>query len=151
MPNALPIELRERAVRAYADGHESCEVVAERLSLNPWTLLRWIGRQRETGSVAPRPRGGGRVSPVDIPVLETVVRETRDATTEELTRAYNARVDRAHRVHRSSILRALHRTGYVFKKTAAACRTGPAGGPSRPGRVPRLGGAHRSGATGVCG
>src|SRR5215211_2711267 len=53
MPNALPIELRERAVRAYADGHESCEVVAERLSLNPWTLLRWIGRQRETGSVAP--------------------------------------------------------------------------------------------------
>ena len=110
MPNPLPIELRERAVRAYADGNESCEVVAERLSLNPWTLLRWIGRQRDTGSVAPRPRGGGRVSPVDIPVLETVVRETRDATTEELTRAYNARVDRAHRVHRSSSLRALHRT-----------------------------------------
>jgi transposase len=127
MPNPLPIELRERAVRAYEDGHESCEVVAERLSLNPWTLLRWIGRQRETGSVAPLPRGGGRVSPVDIAVLETVVRDTRDATTEELTRAYNARVALAQRVHRSSILRALHREGYVFKKNGRGLqnRTAP--------------------------
>ena len=104
MPNPLPIELRERAVRAYADGTESCEVVAERLSLNPWTLLRWIGRQRETGSVAPLPRGGGRVSPVDISVLETVVRETRtpDPGT---TREYTPRGPRAPRHRRASSAR----------------------------------------------
>jgi hypothetical protein len=40
----------------------------------------------------------------------------RDATTDELTKAYNAQRPKAHRVHRSSILRALQRQGYVFKK-----------------------------------
>lgn len=116
MPNPFPTELRERAVRAYESGEGSHTAVAARFSLNPWTLLRWIVRQRETGSVAPFAKSGGRTSPVDIALLESIVRETRDATTDELTREYNRRVDRTRRVHRSSILRALHRSGYVFKK-----------------------------------
>jgi transposase len=116
MPNPFAIELRERAVCAYEAGEDSHTVVAARFALNPWTLLRWIVRRRETGSVAPLAKSGGRFSPVDRGVLEAVVRDTRDATTEELTREYNRRVDRARRVHRSSILRALHRDGYVFKK-----------------------------------
>ena len=54
---------------------------------------------------------------MDLELLETVVQDTRDATTEELTRGeYNHRVDRARRVRRSSILRALHRSGYVLRK-----------------------------------
>jgi transposase len=127
MPNPYPIELRERAVRAYEAGDESHTVVAKRFSLNPWSLLRWIVRARKTGSVAPLAKRGGRASPVDIERLEEVVRDLRDATTEELTRAYNQRVDRGCRVHRSSILRALHRRGYVFKKNARGPqnRTGP--------------------------
>jgi transposase len=116
MPNPFPTELRERAVRAYVEGDESCEAVAEQLSLNAWTLLRWIIRHRETGTVEPLPKRGGWRSPVDREVLHRVVQETPDATTDELTRAYNAQVDASYRVHRSSILRALHREGYVFKK-----------------------------------
>src|SRR5918995_734452 len=116
MPNPYPTELRERAVRAYESGNDSHTTVAERFSLNPWTLLRWIVRRRDTGSVAPLAKGGGRSSPVDLTVLEAVVRAARDATTEELTWEYNRRVSRARRVHRSSVLRALHRSGYVFKK-----------------------------------
>ena len=116
MPNPYPIELRERAVRAYETGNESQTVVAARFTVNPWTLLRWVARQRETGSVAPWPKRGGRVSPVDSAELEAVVGDTPDATTEELTQAYNGRVPRSDRVHRSSILRALHRRGFVFKK-----------------------------------
>jgi transposase len=116
MPNPLPLELRERAVRAYEVGEDSHTAVAARFSLNPWTLLRWIVRRRETGSVAPLAKSGGRASPVDVDLLERLVHETPDATTEELTRVYNGRVDRPRRVHRSSILRALHRSGYVFKK-----------------------------------
>ena len=118
MPNPFPTELRERAVCAYEAGEDSQTTVAERFALNPWTLLRWIVRRRETGSVAPLAKRGGRASPVDLDVLHAVVRATPDATTEETTRAYNQRVERAHRVHRSSILRALHRSGYVFKKNA---------------------------------
>lgn len=116
MPNPIPIELRERAVRAYEAGDESYATVAKRFSLNPWTLLRWVVRWRETGTLAARKKGGGWVSPVDLDVLHAIVREARDATTEELTWEYTRRVGRARRVHRSSILRALHRSGYVFKK-----------------------------------
>lgn len=132
MPNPFPIELRERAVSAYESGDESHTAVAARFDLNPWTLLRWIIRRRETGTVAPLAKRGGQTSPVDVELLEQIVRATRDATTEELTREYNRRVDRAGRVHRSSILRALHRQGYVFKKNARGpqSRTDPTSRPS---------------------
>lgn len=134
MPNPFPIELRERAVSAYESGTEAHTAVAARFDLNPWTLLRWILRRRATGSVAPLARGGGRTSPIDIKLLEAIVRATRDATTEELTREYNRRVDRAHRVHRSSILRALHREGYVFKKNARGPQSRTAPTSRRSGR-----------------
>ena len=132
MPNPFPIELRERAVRAYEVGEDSHIAVAARFSLNPWTLLRWIVRRRETGSVAPLAKSGGRASPVDVDLLERLVQETPDATTEELTRVYNGRVDRTRRVHRSSILRALHRSGYVFKKNVRGpqSRTAPTSKPN---------------------
>ncbi len=132
MPNPFPIELRERAVSAYESGDESHTAVAARFDLNPWTLLRWIIRRRQTGTVAPLAKRGGQTSPVDVELLEQIVRATRDATTEELTREYNRRVDRAGRVHRSSILRALHRQGYVFKKNARGpqSRTDPTSRPS---------------------
>ncbi len=124
MPNPFPIALRERAVHAYEAGEGSHTEVAERFSLNPWTLLRWIVRRRETGTVAPLARSGGRTSPIARDVLHAVVGETPDATTEELTREYNGRVPRAQRVHRSSILRALHRSGYVFKKNGRGLQNG---------------------------
>ena len=38
------------------------------------------------------------------------------AIVDELRAMYNDRVAKTARVHRSSILRALHRRGYVFKK-----------------------------------
>lgn len=132
MPNPLSIELRERAVGAYEAGEGSHTAVAARFALNPWTLLRWIVRRRETGTVAPLAKGGGRVSPVDLDVLQAIVRETPDATTGELTQTYNRRVARPQRVHRSSILRALHRCGYVFKKNARGpqSRIGPMSRPN---------------------
>ena len=142
MPNPYPIELRERAVRAYEQGEASHTAVAERFSLNPWTLLRWIVRHRETGSVAPLAKRGGRASPVDVEVLEQIIRDTPDVTTEELTWAYNQQVERARRVHRSSILRALHRRGYVFKKNVRGPqnRTGPT---SRPNATRSASGSRR--------
>jgi transposase len=132
MPNPFPIELRERAVGAYEAGEGSHTAVAARFALNPWTLLRWIVRRRATGTVAPLAKRGGRASPVDVDVLLAIVRETPDATTGELTQAYNRRVARPHRVHRSSILRTLHRCGYVFKKNVRGpqSRIGPTSRPN---------------------
>ena len=103
-------------MRAYEPGGASYATVADRFSVNLWTLLRWVQRRRATGTVAALGKRGGWSSPMVLTVLHAVVRETPDATTEDLTRVYNRRVPRAHRVHRSSVLRALRRTGYVFKK-----------------------------------
>lgn len=116
MANALPIGIRERAVRAYMAGEGTYREIAERFSIGTRTLQEWVALYRKTGSVKPKPKRGGNRSHVDLIVLETVLRERPDAVIDELRSAYNQRVPRRARAHRSSILRALHRRGYVFKK-----------------------------------
>jgi len=139
MPNPYPLALRERAVTAYETRGDSYAAVAEEFAIAQRTLERWVSRARETGSPAPQEKGGGWSSPVLLEVMHAVVAEKPDATVRELTRLYNARVPRAHRVSRSSLLRALRRTGYVFKKNARGPRkpigpmSGPSGRPSSPG------------------
>jgi transposase len=116
MPNPYPIELRERAVRAYEDSTDTYVEVAARFSVAVSTLCEWVRQSREAGHVMPAPKGGGWYSPVDVPLLHRLVRERPDRTTDEVTREYNRRAAPEARVHRSSILRALQRTGFVFKK-----------------------------------
>lgn len=116
MPNPYPTVLRDRAVRAYEAGEETCEQVAARFHVGVATLERWLRRQRLTGTLDPLAKGGGWTSPVDGELLRRIVGEQPDRTTDELTREYNRRAAAAGRVHRSSILRALQRFGYVFKK-----------------------------------
>lgn len=138
MPNPYPTELRERAVRAYESSDETYRQVAERFAVSEPTLQRWVRRQRETGVLDPLAKGGGWTSPVAIAVLQALVKERPDRTTDELTRVYNGRVAAKARVHRSSILRALQRTGYVFKKTARGRRStiGAASRPNAPRSAP---------------
>lgn len=132
MANPYPTALRERAVRTYDEGTDTYTEVADQFAIGKATLERWVRRARETGTVAPLARGGGWHSPVDLTALHALVQERPDTTTAELTRAYNRRVARAARVHRSSILRALQRSGYVFKKNGLGRRNSivPASKPS---------------------
>ena len=118
MPNPYPTALRERAVRAYEGSAETYAEVAARFSVHINTLVRWVQGAREHGTVLPAPRGGGWYSPVDIALLHALIKERPDRTTAELTRAYNERAAPEAHVHRSSVWRALQRTGYVFKKNA---------------------------------
>jgi transposase len=142
MPNPYPIELRDRAVRAYEAGEDTCEQIAARFEVGVATLERWLRRQRLTGTLDPLAKAGGWTSPVDGDLLRRVVAERPDRTTEELTRAYNQGAAPAARVHRSSILRALQRFGYVFKKNDRARRNSivrrskPNAPPSRRGPPP---------------
>ena len=121
------------------------------LFFNLWTLWRWVQRRRATGTVTACDKRGGWASPVVLEVMHAIVRDTPDAPTGELTRVYTRRVPLAHRVHRSSVLRALRRTGYVFKKPSAARGTGPARRPRQARRVPPVGHGGRSRAARVCG
>lgn len=123
MPGPIPIEIRERAVAAYERGDGTADDVAFQFGVSRRALQRWVARGREEGTVAARDRGGGWRSSVDRKLLEAVLVDRRDATTHEVTAAYNSRVPRNARVHRSSIQRALHRFGYVFKKSDSGPRS----------------------------
>ena len=116
MPNPYPTALRTRAVRAYEAGTESYGAIAAQFDVSVATLQRWVRRHRATGILDPLAKGGGWTSPVDAPRVQRLVDERPDRTTEELTRVYNQQAPASARVHRSSILRALQRLGYVFKK-----------------------------------
>lgn len=140
MANPYPVALRERAVRAYETSTETYRDVADRFDVHFNTLVRWVQRGRELGDVAPFDRGGGWRSPVELVVLHRLVAERPDRTTDELTRAYNAAVAVPARVHRSSILRALQRTGYVFKKNDRG-RSNRIVRASKPNGAPSAGGS----------
>jgi transposase len=118
MPNPYDVALRERAVQAYERGEGSYADLAALFNIDHRTLERWVARWRATGSVAPRPRGGGWACPIDMEVLVATVREQPDATLEELRRLYNRHVPRARRSTRASIHRALQRADFVLKKHA---------------------------------
>ena len=121
MPNPYPKELRERAVRAYESRTDRYQDVAARFAIAPATLMRWVQRQRDTGTTDPLAKAGGWTSPVDWALLKGLIDARPDQTCEELTRAYN-RVAPHGRVHRSSIWRALRRGGYVVKKNVRGRR-----------------------------
>ena len=124
MSQAYDVVFRERAVAAYNAGEGGYHDLARVLGIGYRTLQRWVAQERATGSVAPRPNGGGWRCPIDLRVLEAVVREAPDATVAELCWAYNRRVPRAARTTRTSFGRAMRREDFVLKKNARGRASG---------------------------
>ena len=58
MARPLSIDLRERAVAAVLEGGLSRHRVAARFGVAPSTVINWVRRFQETGSVAPGQMGG---------------------------------------------------------------------------------------------
>src|SRR5262245_66219569 len=96
MSQAYDVEFRERAVAAYTAGEGGYHDLARVFDIGYRTLQRWVAQERATGSVAPRPDAGGWRCPIDMYVLEAVVREAPDATIAALSPTYNRSVPRAH-------------------------------------------------------
>lgn len=120
---AYSIDLRERVVAASDAGDATREQVAARFSVSvPW-IRKLLRRRRETGSIAPKPRGGGRAPSFDGEAagrLRAAVRADDDATLAELARASGVSCCA------SAVHRALTRLGITRKKS-------PGGRPSRTG------------------
>ena len=58
MAKPYSIDLRERAVETVLKGGLSCHEAAGRFGLAVSTVIKWVRRFRETGSVAPGQMGG---------------------------------------------------------------------------------------------
>ncbi|MFN8583596.1 MAG: hypothetical protein U0163_21790 [Gemmatimonadaceae bacterium] len=82
-------------------------------------LPRWVQAYRAEGALTPKPKDGGWQSPNLLPVLHSLGAEAPDATCAELCWAYNRSAPAAHQTTFTSLWRALRRSGYVLRKTAA--------------------------------
>jgi transposase len=119
MANPHPRELRIRAVAAHEAGEGSYAIVARRFGVAESSVKRWVWRFRSHGTVDPQARGGGVQSQITVQEIEAILNRLGDANAGELTAEFNRRRRGRHRVHVSSIKRALHRYGYVVKKSAS--------------------------------
>ena len=117
-------DLRERVVAACDARDGTRERIAARFSVSVAWIRRLLQRRRETGSIAPKPRGGGRAPAFGAEAgrrLREAVRADDDATLEELAHAAGVSCCP------SAVHRALARLGITRKKSRG-------GRPSRTAR-----------------
>lgn len=58
----LPLDLREKIVQTYKEGKFSIREVAKMFNVNKSTVQALLNRERETGSLKPKPARGGCAS-----------------------------------------------------------------------------------------
>jgi transposase len=114
-------DLRQRIVDAYQKAEGSVRELAARFKVAPRTVQNYLNLKRETGSVEPRPHGGGPVPKLDdsgVRELRAVVEEKNDRTLNEIADELDRR--RQVRVGRTTVWRVLDRLGLTRKKRRAA-------------------------------
>ena len=118
------MDLRQRVVAACDARDGTREQIAARFSVSVSWIRDLLRRRHKTGSIAPKPRGGGRPPAFDAEAggrLREAVRADDDATLEELARAAGVACGP------SAVHRALGRLGITRKESRG-------GRPSRTGR-----------------
>ena len=121
---AYSMDLRERVVAACDASDGTREQIAARFSVSVSWIRDLMKRRRETGSIAPKPHGGGRSPAFDAVAAERLraaVAADDDATLEELAEAAGVACCP------SAVHGALRRLGITRKKSRG-------GRPSRTGR-----------------
>ena len=124
-------DLRQRIVEAYEAFEGSVRELAQRFRVDPKTVQNYLNLKRETGSVAPRPHGGGPQPKLDeagVQQVRTVVEEKNDRTHAEIAKELETRIQV--KVSRATVWRALERLGITRKKNAARGRARSAGHPA---------------------
>ena len=114
----VPPELRRRAVEAYAAGEGPVRALASRFVVGHASLSRWIALHRATGSVEPRPHGGGmprRVTAGGEAVLRQWIAD--DPSTPQHVMADRLADAGQPPVSQQTVGRTLSRMGYTRKKS----------------------------------
>jgi transposase len=107
------MDLRERVVAACDALDGTREQIAARFSVSVSWIRDLLKRRRDTGSIAPKPHGGGRVPALDEAAgarLRAAVKTDEDATLQELATAAGVACGP------SVVYRALVRLGITRKK-----------------------------------
>jgi transposase len=111
------IDLRKRIVEAYHNGEGSVRELAERFKVAPNTVQNYRKLEHTTGSVAPRPHGGGPAPKLDdegVQQVRRLLEEKNDRTLNELVDELAVRTNE--RVSPGTVWRAIRRAGMTRKK-----------------------------------
>lgn len=114
---ALSLDLRQRIVDAYENEEGTQAQLAERFKVGIATIERLVRLKRETGSVAPRPHGGGRTARIgeqDRPGLLDAFEQEPDLTQQELAERFTAE---GRPVSQQTVSRALKHLKITRKKS----------------------------------
>jgi transposase len=116
---AYSLDLRQRVVRAYEQGHDSIATIADRFSVSIGFVKKMLALKRTTGELAPRPHGGGKpasLTPRQRQLLGRKVRQQNDISLAELQTLLHEQEGVS--VHVSTICRALAQLDLPHKKRA---------------------------------
>lgn len=122
--NAFSTDLRQRVIAAY-DAQEGTQPrVADRFSVSVQWVRKLLRQRRLTGSIDPKPHGGGRARLIDQEAgdrLRQAVADRNDATLSQLAQAAGLRASP------SMVHRALKALGITRKKSRGGrpSRTAP--------------------------
>lgn len=113
----LPIELRERIVRAHFEQGMAVLEISDVFQVSITSIRRFIKRAKAGESLVPDTPPGGqeKLGKAEFEWLLAEIKQSPFTTSYELTSKYNRRF-RANQVHRSTILRAMHKLGFTHKK-----------------------------------
>ena len=132
------LDLRRRVLEAWQRGEGSQRQLARRFSVHLTLVRNLLRLYRQTGSIEPRPRGGGRRSRADAAVLARLaqlVAERSDDTLDEHRERLAAEGGPA--LSRAALWRAWERLQLSVKKKPARGRARRRHGPGAAGRLPR--------------
>lgn len=121
---AYSLDLRQRVVSAYEQGHDSIATVAERFSVSVGFVKKMLSLSRTTGELAPRPHGGGRSASLSARQRQLISRRVRarnDISLAELQTILQEQEGVS--VHVSTICRVLAQLDLPHKKRASPPRS----------------------------
>jgi transposase len=122
MPAPLSVDLRQRVIDAYQAKEGSQRQLAERFKVSVSFVRDLTRRYRQTGSVEPKPHGGGataKLGSAQLPIVEALVEAQPDAILEELCERFTQKSGVS--VSLSTMQRATVRLGLSVKKNIS-CR-----------------------------
>jgi transposase len=142
MGKPYSMDLRERAVAAVVKGGMSCHQAAAQFGLGVNTVILWVRRWRETGSVAPGQMGGHKP--------KAIAGEYRSWLLERIKSDFTLRglvaelAGRGLKVDYRSVWEFVHAEKLSFKKNRSGWRARPSGRRTAAGAVGKVSRSHRT-------
>jgi transposase len=132
------MDLRTRVVQAYEHHDGTMRQLATTFRVRVSGVRRRLTHDRETGSVAPKPHGGGypaKVAGSGLKVVRALVQAAPDATLRALDQPFEAPHQRS--ISMATMSRALARLQRTRKKNVSRHGTSARRGAAAAGRLPR--------------